>query len=307
MPLLNEYSLVPDIFSTTSYSSEEAGRLCLQYLKESLLDDGIIRDLRAGDWLESFKEARPWHSRGKELLKKVITQNRLRKFPAILADDPSDDLCWCKEALASHAVQPITGVIAAESTKNHFSAEQLVGRIDQLSSSAWWTSKSCSCIADRTFNAYKMQLELILSCSNSIMFIDPHLDPTKRGYSSFGDILRLIGTRTPSPLIEIHRVNYSGSGRNRVFLSNSYFEEAFKDHLSEPLREIKQRANIYIWPEAHERFLITDLMGINIGIGFDTGGRHPKNLFNRLGRDVRDAIQRDYDPAYKRPVHRFQI
>ena len=80
MALLAEYALTPDVFDSTSYSSDEVGRIQLQHLKEVLLSEGLVRDLRDGKWLALFADdGRPWHMRGKELLKKLVQQKRLRR------------------------------------------------------------------------------------------------------------------------------------------------------------------------------------------------------------------------------------
>ena len=42
MALLAEYALTPDVFDTTSYTSEEVCGLHLQNLKEVLLHEGLV-------------------------------------------------------------------------------------------------------------------------------------------------------------------------------------------------------------------------------------------------------------------------
>ncbi len=74
MALLAEYALTPDIFDQSFYSTEEVADIHLQHLKEALLNEGLVRNLRDGEWLRLFSNNdRPWHIRGKELLKKLVT------------------------------------------------------------------------------------------------------------------------------------------------------------------------------------------------------------------------------------------
>ena len=48
MPLLADYAITPDVFDVTSYSSEEVCGLYLGVIREAMLDDGLVRDLRDG-------------------------------------------------------------------------------------------------------------------------------------------------------------------------------------------------------------------------------------------------------------------
>ena len=50
MALLAEYALTPDIFDSASYSNDEIGDVRLQQMKEVLLSEGLVRDLRDGRW-----------------------------------------------------------------------------------------------------------------------------------------------------------------------------------------------------------------------------------------------------------------
>ena len=78
MALLAEYALTPDVFDSASYSNDEVGGIRLQHLKEVLLSEGLVRDLRDGRWSSLFADdGRPWHMRGKELLKKLAQQKAI--------------------------------------------------------------------------------------------------------------------------------------------------------------------------------------------------------------------------------------
>ena len=143
----------------------------------------------------------------RRLIKKLATQGRLIQHGPVLSDSPCDDQSWCAEALATHASRPLSGgVIVTEAVKAGYANEPLVSRIDRLSSAPWWAARSSSVPLQRTLADYQKHLDLVLCCSNSIMFIDPHLDPARKGYGHFGALLALSGGRKPVPKIEIHRV-----------------------------------------------------------------------------------------------------
>ncbi|MGO9146447.1 MAG: hypothetical protein ACLQDF_08760 [Desulfomonilia bacterium] len=307
MSLLAEYALIHDIFDSTSYSCEEVGRVHLQNLKEVLLHEALVRNLCDGLWLEVFKDDhRPWHLRGKELLKKIITQGRLRCSTPYLSSHPSSDHEWCKEALGSHNKMPLNGIITTSTVADLFPDEQIVGSIDKLSSAPWWTARSPSIRLVRSLGEYQKNLNIILQCANSIMFIDPHLDLNKSKYQDFIALLTSMAGRTPKPLIEIHRVCYTGSGRQRQIITESDWQTRFHGVLSGPLNAAGMSVKVFIWDDFHDRYLISNLVGISVPNGFDTStSRGAMTTWTRLGRIDRDDIQREFDPSTNR--HKLRV
>ena len=232
MPLLADYALTPDVFDMASYSTSGECEAWLQTIRETMLNEGLVRDLRAGEWATLFRsDDRPWHPRGTELVKKLAQQGRLIRHETERPGSPPNDRGWCAEALATHATRPFTGgVIVTELVKSGYAKNPLASRIDRLAGAPWWAARSPSVVLSRTLADYETQLDLVVRCSNLLIFIDPHLDPAKRGYRDFGALLTRAGGRTPAPRIEIHRVCYEGSGPQRRFPMRDdprYFEHRF--------------------------------------------------------------------------------
>ena len=304
MPLLADYGITPDVFDVASYTNEEVCGLYIKMIREPMLTEGLVRDLRDGEWRRLFtNDTRIWHHWGKELIKKLTTQGRLIQFPPALPDPPPDDQGWCAEALATHNDRAFTGgIIVTEPVKSTYPNEPLVARIDRLGNAQWWAARSPSVTLTRTFADYEKHLDPVLRCSNSILFIDPHLDPTKSQYREIGALLALAGDRrTQAPKIEIHRVCYEGSGPARQFKNDGYFKLQFHNGLAEPLRVAGLQAEIFIWDEFHDRYLISNLIGISLPNGFDTT-QNPNAVtrWTRLGRGDRDDVQREFDVASRR-------
>ncbi len=310
MALLAEYALTPDVFDATSYSSDEVCGIRLQQLKEVLLTEGLVRNLRSGAWSALFSnDGRPWHSRGKELLKKLAQQQRLRLIPPAVAADPATDSEWCDEALQSHATTPLSGIIATQPVATNYRQETLVGCIDRLGSSGWWSSRGSSVRLLQTVEEYTQHLDLIFQCANSFMFLDPHLNPSQRRYSDVLTLLKKMAGRTPAPLIEIHRVCYFDSRDKRDQHDEAGWRSLF-DSWTAPLRAAGLTANIFIWDGFHDRYVISNLAGISVPNGFDTTtDTRSITTWTRLGRNDRDDIQREFDPASNRHIlrHRFSV
>jgi len=307
--LLCEYAIIPDIFDSSSYDHELVADAQLQSLKEALLAEGLVRDLREGDWSRIlFENSRQNHRRGLELLKKLKLQNRLLTARKELADAPSSNADWCNEALASHQASDFTGIITTRETAAYFAnstAARLIGVIGRLNTSAWWQARDCSVRLRRTIDDYRTHLKLILRNSNSLMFIDPYLDPNKRHYQDFIQLLTETRLGGKSPQIEIHRACYEGSGRNRQVYPVTEWETLFRHSLAGYLSKLGMNIQVFIWDDLHDRYLLSNLLGIHLGNGFDVS-ENPDELttWSRLGRSAQDNIQLEFDEAANQ-VHKL--
>jgi hypothetical protein len=308
MALLAEYALTPDVLDLTSYSSEEVCTVHLQTVKDVLLEEGLVRNLRGGDWARIFAgDHRPWHRRAKEILKKLATQNRLTTYPAIAAAPPGTDSEWCAEALASHQKAALAGIIASKAVADGYKAEAIIAAIDRLSTTPWWTARSPSVRPDRTVADYRAKLELVLRYANSIMFIDPHVDPSRPQYKEFSTLVQAAGGRSPAPLIEVHRVCYHGSGRSRQLLDLGELEKVFRNELTAPMKAAGLDVDVFVWDDFHARYVISDIVGILMENGFDTTTAKVKTTWARLGRGDRDDVQREFTVASGRHALRRQF
>ncbi len=78
MPLLADYAITPDVFDVTSYTTAEECAARLESIREAMLTEGLVRDLRDGEWRALFSsDERSWHRRGMELVKKLATRFEL--------------------------------------------------------------------------------------------------------------------------------------------------------------------------------------------------------------------------------------
>jgi hypothetical protein len=148
-------------------------------------------------------------------------------------------------------------------------------------------------------------LNLILCHANSIMFVDPHIDLLLDRYKGLIALLQVAGNRFPRPRIEIHRVVYSGSGQHRQILNPKDIEANFRNELTSPLTAVGLAAEVFVWDHFHDRYLISDLVGIQVPQGFDTArASNAKTTWTRLCRTDRDDVQREFDPnGHRHKIH----
>ncbi|MBM3878743.1 MAG: hypothetical protein FJ387_03350 [Verrucomicrobia bacterium] len=302
--LLGEYCLTPEIFAAASYSSEEVCDIRLTHVKEALLSQGLVRDLRDGDWLAHLLDnSGRWHRRGLELVHKLQKQGRLVLAPAALSTPPQQEADWCRESLASDRQQPLTGIVVSDALGDQFTQEALVARIGHLSNSPWWQDRRESVILNRTTGDYLRHLDLVLRHATHLMFIDPHLDPSKRRYARFVELLLACRRAECPPLIQLHRVWYEDSHDQRD-RGCDYWRGRFRD-LEKPLARVGLSARVFLWDKlqrpdkGHTRYVISNLIGILCGNGFDED-HEACDTWSRLDRKTRDDIQRQLDPASRR-------
>ena len=311
MAFLAEYALTPDVFDVSCHSTDEVCGIHLQNLKDVLISEGLIRNLRSGEWAELLRsDQRPWHRRTKELLRKLATQKRLVDCDPAGAETPVTDGEWCVEALATHRIRKLTGIIVTDRIAGKFKTEPLVAPVHRLSSADWWASRSPSQILGRTLTDYREALGPVLQYANHIMFIDPHADPGMERYKGLTMLIRSVGGRSPKPCIELHRVCYHGSGRARRILDLGDLESSFRAELQQDLIASGVSLEVFIWDDFHDRYLISNLVGISVSNGFDTtAAPGATTTWGRLSRSDRDKIQREFDPASNRHAlrRRFRI
>lgn len=301
MPLLSDYALIEDIFDTNSHSSTDLADLRLQHLKEILLTEALVRNLRTKQWdkllIPGSLGSQTIHRRAIELLTKLKNQNRFIKVKAELEKEPINSEEWCKEAIISHTSNPLDGIITTKATLELVRSREekkLITAIETLNSASWWQNRSSSMRLLRTISDYIKHLNLILKNANLLQFIDPHLDPKKHKYSNFTKMLEVCANRESKPKIEIHRVCYEGSGQSRI-LRTSEWKEVFTNAWETHLRNNGLKIEVFIWDDFHDRYLITDIVGISLPNGFDTSERNNDlTTWCRLGRKELEDIQKEF-------------
>lgn len=305
--MLEEYAIVPDVFDPAAYSNAAFIEMCLPHLKEPLLQEAVVRDLCDGGWSQfCMTNSGSLHRLCKEIVKKLAQNNRLRRFPRHNGVDPQSAADWCQEGLGTSATEALTGIISSHNTKQSF-VQGEVASIEKLTGTPWWQNRSPSITVDRKTSEYQRVLRLVLMQANSLMFIDPNLDPSSHSYREFGQLLAILATRIVKPRIEIHRSLCKGDGPGRTFPLVAEWQASFSP-LHQTLVANGLNAEIFGWDDFHDRYLVADVIGISVPAGFDVTGK-PGDLstWGRLGREDKDKIQRLFDPAARQPKWRFSI
>lgn len=288
--MINEYVLLPCVFDTTCFKSPEICNVYLENIKEILLiEQAMVRDLCNGEWSKFVKNLSSKHPNTKYILQK------LKLFAALtsLKEPPNSYNQWANEALRSHQPEPLNGIIASKSTKKNFKGEKIIASIEQLDKADWWKNRVSSVAVQRTTKDYLKHLKLILERANSIMFIDPYLSPYKYdGYEEFYKILQAIN-RT-EVLIECHlALNREKRKPKTEKKEKKDYEDYFRKKLTNVIKQAQLEVNFFIWDEFHDRYIISNLVGIMSGNSFSIGEQ--ETTWMRLDRTRKGQIQAEFD------------
>jgi hypothetical protein len=199
--------------------------------------------------------------------------------------------------------EPLNGIIVSKDIFKSCTNTNLLASIENLDKATWWQNRSPSIRVYRTTNDYLHHLRLVFCHANSIMFIDPYIDPVKYNYREFFRLLEGVSKIDIPPCIEIHMCNLNDT-------CVTEYEQDFRRKLSHTIKTYKLSVDVFVWDKFHDRYLISNIIGINLSNGFDISDIHNEMAtWTRLGRSVRDDIQREFDPASARHKiqHRFTV
>lgn len=314
--MLHEIAITPDVFLKRGYATPELCDAHMQGLSLPLLEWCLIRNLRSGAWKKVIQDNRGEMSfYATQVWKGILKVGRLCTATGVGNVEPRDDQEWCQEAIDLHQSKPSLGILTTAATKRIYQQNREVAPVERRTSSAWWQSLEAGHpdgpTTGRRLVDYHARMLPILGYARSLIFIDPHLDPDRPGYASFLDLIEpAIRRPAPKPLIEVHRCCYEGSGPQRRIIQKEEWERRFRDQWSHRLKRHACEVKVFIWSDLHDRHLLSDLIGVHVGNGFDTSNDPNKTVcWTRVSAQHRDELQRAVDPAVNGShlIHQFAI
>jgi hypothetical protein len=314
--MLREFAFTPEVFFPDAFgvkaangefiAAENHGHLALAALWKGIERFGVIRNLGAGRWAKTLDDRQEeLHVRSREVLKKLRLDGRIVSAGVYLPTAPAHEMDWLDEALASHKADPeITQFFGTDVFCELIKAseyQQLPKGISKISFCSPFSGGGCSIKVERNVAAYISALRPLIKYSRSLMFIDPYLDLDAPNYQEFLGLLREIALINPGVEIELHRQIKPAHGEQ--FLSATVWKQRFEQIISsDPL--IKSLSiKVLIWDEFHDRYLISNLMGISVPYGFDTTKKSEATRWSMLSPQDADDVRQEFtegDPQRRR-------
>jgi hypothetical protein len=320
--MLHEFAFSPDVFFPSAFGvktdqgafipGDAHGHLALASLWKGIERFGVIRDLANGKWGRALDERQvDLHARSRELLKKLRLNGRVVPAAAQIAGTPTNEGDWLAEALASHTVEPkITQFFGTDefcASLKSSDHKDLPKGISKIPFCSPFSGGGCSIKVDRNVVAYINALMPLIKYSRSLMFIDPYLDLQAANYQDFLTLLKAIASINPGVDIELHRQIKTANGGQLRSASN--WKQGFDQVLTADPALKSLNIKVFIWDEFHDRYLVTNLMGISVPYGFDTTKKDEATRWSMLSpqdaNDVRDEFT-DGDPQFRRKLRKFE-
>jgi hypothetical protein len=181
------------------------------------------------------------------------------------ADTVESVVAWLENAESEHARRPFAGIVAIQNPRNH--AAVLVP--DQLdANSARWTCPIGASPA-RTPQALARSLSAMLTNCRKLHLIDPHFGPENARHRKV--LEALMGVLGDQGLtLDIVRIHCSAKS------TLAFFEDEAAKMAARLPRGVS--VEFVRWREKtggerlHNRYVLTDIGGVSLGVGLDAGG-----------------------------------
>jgi len=297
MKLLPEYVLLHESFNGSS--SDEGW---IAYLRRAFFSEGLVRDLHNGAWARAFRDysktlAHPTRGLLRELLEALHKEHRLVRFAPCSAAAPKDAVGWCREALASHRKSALAAIIASSSVAEECSENPVVSLV-KLRKKESEIEPAQSLEVRQETDEYLRQLDDVLRHAGRICFMDPYLNENASDYREFPKLIMATQGRTPRPRIELHRMGCLGEN-GCIDVAASRDKKRWQTLFqlwNEQFTHAGLRIEVCIWNKFHNRYLLSDLIALQVGKGFFTSKNpHAYDDWSRLSRARRESLDREFD------------
>lgn len=295
--MLSQFAIIPGSFDPALASSPNALDLGIGCLNDLCRGEGLFLDLRAGEWGAALENV---NAKGKAFLKFARHRHRIVQALAQLPNEPDSDESWLWEAQAYHQQKNhFRAIVAPNQLAEEYASDPVVTALERLNQTDWWAKRSPSMTIKRRTKDYRAALALVLRHANLLMFIDSFVDPLAENFSEFPQLLLAAGSGDHKPVIQIHRPSWRrADGKNVV----QPFAQWIADFTgwSALLERAGMCADVFIWADTHDRYLVSDIVSVSLPYGFDTGkDTDPPTTWTRIGTHEVERLQMEYEPSCK--------
>lgn len=287
--MLIELGILPEVLAK-EHSPEE--RVLLKELDRIVRREGIVHDFGFGKWKDSLLERQDLPLLAKKLLEQWGLEGRLWEAPSGGSKFPNTDSEWRREVQLYSSKICLTSIIAIEPFPFPKGGAQLTSLSDLIE--APWRETSQSTRTYLKSSSYNKLLKPIVEKSFRLTIIDPYLNPD--GYIT--ELLPFC-TKLDAP-IHVHIPLISPGERRTVLPSEAFSWKEKRQHefsrFDTQLKRKSLRAEIHLWDHFHDRFIITNLLGIHMGKGLSINDKvNEITTWSKLSKLDREAVEREFD------------
>jgi hypothetical protein len=202
--------------------------------------------------------------------------------------EPQSDL-WLDHAITAHKDRPFMAIISDGLRSEEDSIISIEKNLDE---NYRWDIPFDRIIRRRPPEMVK-EIMPMLDCSREVVLIDRNFDPMKYRWREFLiELAKTLSQREFSP--SIYKIGYhTGDHIDGRRISAHEIEIMCNKKLSKEI-PMNMTINFAVWPkeELHDRYVITDVGGIEFGIGLDIyDGSGPEEVrLSRISDDTRKSL-----------------
>ncbi len=286
--MFREIAILPDVFRRASYDTAGECSAYMQVLKAGMSLTTSVRNLRTPEWLDLLRSpAGDLSPEGMRLLQTLEKRVALLSARPQAAEAPQDDGSWLLEAEASHQHErPLGGIVTSRAELAAKARDsKMVTDIARLSGVGWWADERSSFEVDKNEAGFGQFLSPLMQRSPWIALLDPYLDPSNKRYRRLIDLLLEIAVNHSAPVVEIHRSEMEGwNGLVAVAEWRDRFTNAWGGELANK----QVRVDVFLWPDFHDRHVLSRFVGLHVGDGFDY--KNSRMTVSRLDRKTLDDL-----------------
>ena len=221
-----------------------------------------------------------------EIVKKLIASKVQR-----VGSEWNGTLDWLTNAESEHLRKPFHAILARENPHDN---ETVMLEADILEGEAAGWGTPHSTVVQRSAESMAECVAPMLRCATRVLFVDPYFRANKRRFREpLAAFLRRV---SPQATTEIHAsASYEDAPSGEHFRNES--EHALQRHSVIPDgRELK----VYRWrnrgggEKMHNRYVLTDIGGVQFGTGLDEGEEGTTDTVSRLSAEPYEKLYQDY-------------
>jgi hypothetical protein len=267
--MIGEFAFTPSVFDEQANPDAESWREQLRELGNAMFPKTaawpvMIANLYDGSWqniamttAEAVKE-----SKSRILCEGILKNigNTLVHRPIAESDWPNDDLAWGREAIASHAIEPIDRIVSCRAVQDTLTAEgHPVRCISEVQGDGFWRDISSQWDQPLTIPSQVQAIRKLTLHAEFLCLITPHVRGTGDDETDFTlEMIRSAFRRpTDFPSVEIE-VHSEGPDNPTSADFRQRLKNAVGNTTTSVLSALRpaQSVRLVLWPKLLDRYLI---------------------------------------------------
>jgi hypothetical protein len=289
--LFEEVGLLPEIFDLEHYESAPHQEIALCGLLSRLRTATLVRAIQERKWKDEIKDRCRGSLAAQQVLKTLVKEQRI----VCETDARKDFQDWPSGFAESHKDRPLRALISDDLFGSDPNFKPRITSISKIITEDWWSDIALTTEVEGTEESFLAAIRLPLARAARIEIVDPWLLPTKDRSSLL--LEHIVKEVARNPRISAFKIHSSFKALQGD--PDKWEERVWRYHfekLSELLANSHRSARVLVWrnrdipDKFHDRYLLTELGGCQIGRGFEVE-RDVENTFYRLDRKKSQRLE----------------